>query len=98
MDSLLIVDILRELPNKAAAFLVNRRRSIGVTASWIAVVAAICTYRAIKRRRRRVSLIDKLGGTTGRIPFLGFVPKSIEHFLYGLEILADTYGDVFATK
>ncbi|EEQ99817.1 cytochrome p450, putative [Perkinsus marinus ATCC 50983] len=96
MDS--IVDILRELPNKAAALWVNHRRSIGVTASGIAVVAAICSYRAIKRRRRRVSLVDKLGGTTGRIPYLGFVPKSSEQFLYGLEVLADTYGDAFAIR
>ncbi|KAF4688436.1 hypothetical protein FOZ60_002836, partial [Perkinsus olseni] len=32
------------------------------------------------------------------IPYFGFVPRSSEHFLYGLEILADTYGDTFAIK
>ncbi|KAF4754286.1 hypothetical protein FOZ63_020250 [Perkinsus olseni] len=92
-----LAEVLPGLLNEIRS-LVCSRPSPRLMASGMAVVAAVYLYRATKRRRQRPSLCDRLGGTPGPIPYFGFVPRSSEHFLYGLEILADTYGDTFAIK
>ncbi|KAF4666704.1 hypothetical protein FOZ61_009388 [Perkinsus olseni] len=90
-----VADALLGLFNKVGS-LARSRLSPRLLASGIAVVAAVYLYRAIRRRRRRPSLCDRFGGTPGPIPYFGFVPRSAEHFVYALEIMADTYGDAYA--
>ncbi|KAF4698213.1 hypothetical protein FOZ62_005657, partial [Perkinsus olseni] len=70
----------------------------GLLASGVAAGAAMCLYKVIKGRRRRSSLLNTLGGTSGFTPYFGFVPTSAEHLFYALDILADTYGDIYAIK
>ncbi|KAF4747858.1 hypothetical protein FOZ62_012098 [Perkinsus olseni] len=92
-----IVDGCFSFVNRMAAW-VRSRSSTGLLASGVAAGAAMCLYKVIKGRRRRSSLLKALGGTSGFTPFLGFVPTSAEHLFYALDILADTYGDIYAIK
>ncbi|KAF4716159.1 hypothetical protein FOZ62_019832 [Perkinsus olseni] len=92
-----IVDDCFYFVNRMAAW-VRSRSSTGLLASGVAAGAAMCLYKVIKGRRRRSSLLNTLGGTSGITPYLGFVPTSAEHLFYALDILADTYGDIYAIK
>ncbi|KAF4656997.1 hypothetical protein FOZ61_006544 [Perkinsus olseni] len=93
-----IVDGCFSFVNRMTAW-VRSRSSTGLLASGVAAGAAMCLYKVIKGRRRRSSLLKALGGTSGgEGPYLGFVPTSAEHLFYALDILADTYGDIYAIK
>ncbi|EER09040.1 cytochrome p450, putative [Perkinsus marinus ATCC 50983] len=62
-------------------------------------VASLIAFKALKlMQRSRVDLHALFGGPNHLIPFLGFIPESVDHIFHTFEIYADTYGDVYHIK
>ncbi|KAF4680239.1 hypothetical protein FOZ60_013855 [Perkinsus olseni] len=86
----------------AAQGLVVKCRSIFRSHRTLILVCGIASVLALKAlrflRRTRVDLHALFGGPNRFLPFVGFIPKSLDHLFHALEIYADTYGDIYHIK
>ncbi|KAF4718989.1 hypothetical protein FOZ63_028027, partial [Perkinsus olseni] len=69
------------------------------TLIFVTGVASVLALKALRfLQRTKVDLHAVFGGPNQFLPFVGFIPKSLSHLFYALEIYADTYGDIYHIK
>ncbi|KAF4684776.1 hypothetical protein FOZ60_007333 [Perkinsus olseni] len=63
-------------------------------------VASVLALKVLLRlvQGAKVDLHALFGGPNRFLPFVGFIPKSLDHLCHALEIYADTYGGLYHIK